>query len=177
MCWAVALVAQAVSLSGQSPPPVLNEYRVKAAYVYRFSQFVTWPPAALAGAATIDICVLRPSPFGGELAQLVRGESVEGRAVRVREVAGADAVAGCHAIFVGADAPGARNVVRAATGHHILTVGESESFLNDGGIIALRVIDRRVRFEVDAANARRAGLRIAAQLLNLAVRVRDGGSS
>ncbi len=54
----------------------------------------------------------------------------------------------------------------------VLTVGESSRFLDDGGVISLQVIDRRVRFEVSATAAERIGLRLSSQLLRLAVRVR-----
>jgi hypothetical protein len=177
IAWCAALlVTPAATLLSQEPQRVVDEYRVKAAFVYRFPQFVTWPQSATTGSATLDLCIARPSPFGSELEQLAQGEVVDGRGLRVREVSGPDAVAGCHALFVGKDAAGARQLLQAATGRHILTVGESERFLSEGGIIALRVINRRVRFEVDAANARKAGLRIEAQLLNLAVAVRGGPS-
>jgi hypothetical protein len=176
MAWCAALlIAPAANLLGQAQRDV-DEYRVKAAFVYRFPQFVTWPPSATTGSATLDLCIARPSPFGSELEQLVQGEMVDGRGLRVREIAGPDALTGCHALFVGKDAAAARQVLQAAVGRHILTVGESDRFLNDGGIIVLRVINRRVRFEVDAVNARKSGLRIEAQLLNLAVAVRGGPS-
>lgn len=162
-----------VVLASQTPPSVVDEYRVKAAFMFRFTQFVTWPSAAVAASPTVDVCVVQPNPFGHELEQMVRGETLGGRSLRMREIAPAvDALHGCHALFVGAGAAVDPELMHAAAGRHILTVGESERFLQEGGIIALRVIDRRVRFEVDADNARRAGIRIAAQLLNLAVHVR-----
>jgi hypothetical protein len=43
-------------------------------------------------------------------------------------------------------------------------------------MIALRVVNGRVRFDVNVDNARRAGLRISSQLLNLALTVRGGRS-
>jgi hypothetical protein len=41
-----------------------DEYRLKAAFVYRFPQFVEWPDAAVATWPTLDLCVLQPNPFG-----------------------------------------------------------------------------------------------------------------
>lgn len=162
-----------IALGAQGPPSIVDEYRVKAAFMFRFTQFVTWPPAAVAASPTVDVCVVRPNPFGTELEQMVRGETLGGRTLRVREIRPAvETLTGCHALFVGAAATVDAELMHAAAGQHILTVGESDRFLHEGGIIALRVIDRRVRFEVDADNARRAGIRIAAQLLNLAVHVR-----
>ena len=56
----------------------------------------------------------------------------------------------------------------------ILTIGETGRFLDDGGIIKLRIVERRVRFDVNAAAADRVGMRISSQLLRLALEVRMG---
>jgi hypothetical protein len=63
-----------------------------------------------------------------------------------------------------------------AVGRPILTIGETDRFLDDGGIISLTLAERRVRFDVSASEARRAGLRISPQLLNLARSIRGGPS-
>jgi hypothetical protein len=151
-----------------------DEYRLKAAFVYRFPQFVEWPAATLQNARTLDLCVLQPNPFESDLERLVNGETLNGRPLRVRVVAGLDALTGCHAVFAGARSEGAAAVLKAVAGRPVLTVGETDRFLDDGGIIALKVVERRVRFEVNATNAQKAGLRINAQLLSLAAAVRGG---
>jgi hypothetical protein len=56
-----------------------------------------------------------------------------------------------------------------------LTVGDERGFVDEGGMIALRVVDGRVRFDVNVTAARRAGLRLSSQLLQLAMSVRGGG--
>ena len=148
------------------------EYRLKAAFVFRFPEFVEWPAAAVQASQAIDLCVLQPNPFGSDLEQLVRGESHSGRPLRVRAEAGTDALDGCHALFAGARGEDAAAVIKAVAGRPVLTIGETARFLDEGGIISLRVVDRRVRFDVDVANARKAGLRVSAQLLGLATTVR-----
>jgi hypothetical protein len=40
-----------------------EEYRLKAAFVYRFPQFVEWPAPALNGHESVSICVVRPNPM------------------------------------------------------------------------------------------------------------------
>lgn len=168
---ATALLAVRAQPAAQSAS---DEYRLKAAFVYRFPQFVEWPDAAVRDAHTLDVCVLEPNPFGSDLEQLVTGETSEGRPLRVRLVAGPDALSGCHVLFVGGHSQATAQVVRAVSGHPVLTIGETDQFLDDGGIITLRLVDRRVRFDVSATNARKAGLRIAPQLLSLAASVRGG---
>lgn len=147
-----------------------DEYRLKAAFVYRFPQFVEWPTAALQDSRTLDLCVLQPNPFGSDLEELVNGESLDNRPLRVRVVTD---VSGCHALFIGNGGKAAA-ALTAATGRPVLTVGEGDRFLDNGGIVVLKIVDRRVRFEVNTANARKAGLRINAQLLSLAAAVHGG---
>lgn len=149
-----------------------DEYRLKAAFVYRFPQFVEWPDTAVQESTTLDLCVLRPNPFGSELEQLVTGESLSGRPLRVRAIDGADGIRGCHVLFAGEHSDVIAEALKAVADRPVLTIGENDHFLDTGGIIALRIVDRRVRFDVDAANAQKAGLRISAQLLNLAATVR-----
>lgn len=168
---ALAWLSVSVVAIAQAPS---DEYRLKAAFVYRFPQFVAWPAAALQNARTLDLCVLRPNPFGSDLEQLVNGETLDGRPLRVRVIGADDGVEGCQALFASARSDRASAVLKAADGHAILTIGETAEFLADGGIIALRLVDRRVRFEIDTANAQKAGLRISAQLLSLASAVRGG---
>lgn len=171
------LVAAAVFLGIRAQPAAQSasdEYRLKAAFVYRFPQFVEWPDAAVRDARTLDVCVLEPNPFGSDLEQLVTGETAAGRPLRVRPVSGPDALSGCHVLFAGGHSQATSQVVRAASKHPVLTIGESAQFLDDGGIIVLRIVGRRVRFDVSATNAQKAGLRIAPQLLSLAAVVRGG---
>jgi hypothetical protein len=153
-----------------------NEYQLKAAFVYQFPQFVEWPAPAWQSATGVQICILRPNPFGRELEALVRGESLNGRPFVIREITGPDGVSGCHVLFIRGTAPAGSEVLKAARGSSVLTVGEGERFLDEGGIIALRIVERRVRFEVNAAGAQRVGLRISSQLLSLALNVRGGPS-
>jgi len=46
-------------------------------------------------------------------------------------------------------------------------VGESEGFLSGGGVIEFRVDENKVKIEISADAAKRAGLRISAKLMSL----------
>ncbi len=150
------------------------ETRLKAAVLSKFPQFVEWPPAALNGRATIDICVLPPDPFGADLQALVAGEMLNGRAVAVRHLASDQDVALCQVLFVPATAPSAarRAALQKTAAQPTLTVGDDGHFLDDGGIVQLREVNGRIRFDVNVTAAQRSGLRISSQLLGLALNVR-----
>jgi hypothetical protein len=65
------------------------------------------------------------------------------------------------------------HILDAARSAGILTIGEGESFTTRGGVIALLVEDRKVRFDVDTTAAQVAGLRVSSKLLALTHAVRS----
>jgi hypothetical protein len=141
------------------------EYRVKAAYLFNFTKFVDWPANAPPADAPLTICVAGTSPFGHTLEETVRGELVSGRALTTRVVREPD---GCHVLFI-PKRVAAAPLLRQAGTRPILTVGESEEFLRDGGVINFVMQDGKVRFEISQDAAARAQLRISSRLLRLAV--------
>lgn len=151
------------------------EYALKAAFVSKFPHFAEWPESALADRATIDVCVARPNPFGEALSELIAGERLGERALNLRYIDGPERLPGCHVLFV-TSRPSAdrKRLLGRAAALPILTVGDYASFLDEGGIVKLQMIDGRVRFEVNVAPASRVGLRLSSQLLQLALNVRGG---
>jgi hypothetical protein len=166
-----AIAACTAVLHGQ---PLAAVTRVEAAFLSKFPQFVEWPSAALADRPTLDVCVANPDPFGSELDDLLAGETVYGRSIAVRRVDRARDLDGCHVLFL-SRRPGRRDpLLDAARSRPILTVGDQDDFLDQGGIIRLRVVAGRVRFDVNPSAAEAVGLRISSQLLQLALTVAGG---
>ncbi|MGE0158563.1 MAG: YfiR family protein [Gemmatimonadales bacterium] len=167
-------------LSGPAVSPAaaqtgMDARAVMAAFVHRFPQFVDWPESALEGRDRFEICVAADSDFLRRLQDLVADSEFEGRSVTVRAVGTRD-LAGCHVLFVSAAEDNrVGSFIQAVAGLPVLTVSDAPGFLDESGMIELRVIDRRIRFAVNAAAASQAGLRSSAQLLELALEVRGGG--
>jgi len=153
-----------------------NDYQLKAAVIHQFPQFVEWPSTTWREARALQLCIVEPNPFGSELEQLSRGETLNGRPLAVKEIFGSDELAGCHVLFVSMRSGYPSSLLRVTTGRQVLTIGESEGFLESGGIIRMMTVNGRVRFEVQAANAQKAGLRLSSQLLSVALAVRGGPS-
>jgi hypothetical protein len=175
-CWIPAISVVAALLTASSPEFAEAQTRaeaspVMAAFVSRFPQFVEWPVAALEGRSALTICVAQPDPFGGVLDELTANQEINGRTLEIRRIDRPAAVPECHILYVPPTAR-AEAFVSVAAGLPILTIGESGDFLEDGGVLRLVIVDRRVRFEVNAAAAGRAGLRLSSQLLGLALQVR-----
>ncbi len=61
-------------------------------------------------------------------------------------------------------------ILSGLRGESILTVGESDAFLDKGGIINFVLEQGKVRFEINDRAAEEAGLKISSKLLRLAKR-------
>lgn len=153
------------------------EYAVKANYLYKFGPFVQWPPRAFPSpAAAFDVCVVGADPFGGALDEAVRGQTVNGRPVRIRRMGAISADDGCNVAYIGrSGAQSASEALRTLRGEPVLTVTDERAGV-DGGVVHFVVRGGRVRFELDVAAARANGLAISSKLLALAIAVRRGGS-
>jgi len=169
----IAFLALAATLgSARAQTPIADEYPVKAAFLFNFAKFVEWPAVAFKSPEDpITICVLGQNPFGTALEDVVHDKTVANRGFVVREVLNAQQASNCQIVFVSAsERKRFRFLLDQFKGRSILTVGEGDDFTANGGIINFKLKDARVRIEIDAGAADRAGLRISSKLLSLAER-------
>ncbi len=165
-----ALAFTAPAIPARAAPSVA-EYRVKAAFLYKFLSYVEWPPGALAspGGAFV-IGVVGPEAAVRELRRATAGQSVNGHAVSVRPLARGDTVADVHVLFLaGSDGDPPADTLAAARGRPVLTITESD--IEAGAVINFVVVDDRVRFDIALPAADAHQLKISARLLNVARRV------
>lgn len=150
---------------------VAGEYEIKAAFLLNFAKFVTWPSSAFSSPdAPLTIGVLGSDPFGGALNRVVNGARVSGREVRVARVGSAADARKCHIVFVsGSDSGRAGEILAGLQGSSVLTVGEDAQFARQGGVINFVIQSGKVRFEINAGAAKRAGLKVSSQLLKLGI--------
>jgi len=144
------------------------EYQVKAAFLLNFTKFIEWPASAFdAPDSPIVICILGDDPFGKTLDQIVAGEVVAGRKIVVQRIRRLPPIKSCQELFVYRQE---KEVLKTlpAMGPGVLTIGEGESFVRDGGMIAFVVENRRVRFGINESAAASAGLKLSSKLLNVA---------
>lgn len=147
-----------------------GEYQVKAAFLYHFAQFVDWPAAAFKDAdSPLVYCTVGEDPFHGALDASLSGKVIGGRPFRVQHLKQAQEAQGCQVLFIGALE---KKIVSAALANlkrnAVLTVGESENFAQEGGMIGFFLEDDKVRFEINLSAAEQANLKISARLLALA---------
>jgi hypothetical protein len=150
------------------------EYRIKAAFLYNFCQFVSWPetPAEKAG-APIVICAMGRNLFKGSL-ETIEGKMVRGRPVEINYASGADDIGPCHLLLVGkSEQKELGAIIAKVKTKPILSVGDVDTFARMGGMIGFVTIEGKIRFEINLRAAEAAGIKISSQLLKLAIIIDD----
>jgi len=161
---------------------VAPEYVLKAAFLCKFALFVKWPTNAFPDVKTpITIGVLGSDPFGKSLDEVARNEIVQRKLV-VEHYSSVESIINladeknkiCHILFVSQSESGKLGKIFAGLkGRHILTVGETDGFCQNGGIIQFVVVENKVRFIVNQDAAKAAKIKLSATLLDLAEKNRE----
>lgn len=166
-----AVLVFAVTAPAGRPASALSEYQLKALFLFQLSQFVAWPAAKPSAAdAPFVMGLLGDDPFGPMLDDLVRGETAAGRPITVRRISTPAEARSCQIVFVVAG--GEKEwLATALEGHPVLTVGESDLFSRQDGMIRFNVERNRVRILINLLPVQRAGLTINSKLLRVADKV------
>jgi hypothetical protein len=165
----VFLHSFAPSVEAQTPGPTASERSVKAAFLYKFTEYVDWPATTGAQDAPFTIGVLGSGAFADELLRMTEDRSVNRRFIEVRRLSANDAVDDLQVLFVAGDQRGRLGELLApAQGRPILTVTESEGALADGSIINFTLSGDRVRFEISLDAAEASRLKLNSRLLAVA---------
>jgi hypothetical protein len=153
-----------------------GEYQVKAAFLFHFAQFVDWPSEAFKDAdSPLTYCTVGEDPFHGALDASLNGKMLGARAFRVQHFKQTQEAQGCQVLFVGiAEKRSLSAALANLKGTPVLTVGESDHFAREGGMIGFFLEDNKVRFEINLDAAEHAKLKISARLLELAKTVIGG---
>jgi hypothetical protein len=160
--------------SAQTNPS--SEYEVKAAFLFHFAQFVEWPEETFKDASSpLTYCTIGADPFHGSLDAALSGKTVGARSLRVMHYRQLQDMRGCQVLFIG---EGEHKLVppllTSLKGIPALTVGESQDFVQDGGMIGFLLEEDKIRFEINLDAAEHARLKVSSRLLALAKRVIGG---
>jgi hypothetical protein len=91
----------------------------------------------------------------------------------VRSIKSVSEIGSAQMLYIGADyRDDLRRAIATVGGRPILVVTSQQDGLDAGSAVNFLLLDQRVRFEISVDAAQAAGLRVASELLAVAVRVR-----
>jgi hypothetical protein len=153
-----------------------SEYQIKAAFLFHFSQFIEWPEGTFTEASSpLTYCTIGEDPFHGALEASLSGKTSGSRPFRVMHFQQPQETRNCQILFIG---EGGKKllptVLTSLKDNSVLTVGESEHFVEGGGMIGFLLEDNKIRFEINLEAAEHAKLKMSSRLLALAKTVTGG---
>jgi hypothetical protein len=156
--------------SGRAQDSQPSEYEVKAAFIFNFAKFVEWPQGAFADTRSpFCIGVLGDGASSADLDRTVRGKTLNNRSVTVKRCRALDEARKCHVVFIEAsEKRRLQEICSSLDTAAVLTVGETEGFIQSGGMISFFREGNKLRFEINNEAAKHAGLKVNSKLLSLA---------
>lgn len=149
--------------------PTVEASRVKAAYLIKFTRYVSWSTERLPNAdSPIVIGVSSEGAVSRDLDAELR-RLVNDRPIRWKKVNSPGEAVACHVVFLTQlDASDELAWLEKLRDLPVLTVVDSGRSDGIGAVIRLIMEGKRLRFDVDCEAMERAGLRISADMLRSA---------
>lgn len=196
----VFLGALAGYATGADDASALNkEYQVKAAFIYNFIKFVEWPEPAAAEAdqkaddnnKPITIGIIGENPFGKAFEAITKKE-IQGKKVVIKyfgrfaknstkykedgktryKYKDAEALKVCDVLYVSpSESKYYKEIIDIVKDSCVLTIGETNDFIETGGIIEFVTEEKKVKFSINLIAAENVKLKIRSKLLRLAKKV------
>lgn len=151
---------------------VSREYQLKAAFVYNFTQFVSWPKEAYSSEqAPLKIAVIGENAFGKVLEQLVNNELKDGRRIEVvyfSSPASIESLKDIQLAYFVKSAGDNAELLKKVSGYGTLLVGDHQDFLGKGGVMLLYPEANKLKFKVNLDKAQSESYKISSKLLKMA---------
>lgn len=141
--------------------------RVKAAFVFNFTKFVTWPADVEAKGGELRLCLSSRNPLQDSLMQL-NGRKVRSFMLSITVPDSPREFEHCHIVLL-TDDPHDLKALAAVATLPVLTIAEHHGFARRGsGAIELFTENNLVRFDVNLQRIKSSGLDINSTVLELA---------
>jgi hypothetical protein len=170
------LAAAVLAPAAQAAAVTATDQQLKAVFVFQFSQFVDWPPAAFSNdTEPFVIGVLGSDTFAALLEEVVRGEHVNKHPIQVRKLSNADAAGPVHILFVDrSESVRLEQIVERVRNRNTLIVSDLDGATQRGAMIQFTNVGHRIGLRINVDSARAARLIVSSNLLRLAEVVRNG---
>lgn len=158
--------------SGASLAQAIDPWRLRAAFLYNFSQFIEWPAEAFADqTAPFNICVLGPNRFGTALEALEK-RNVRGHPIAILNPQRPADARNCHILYAAdAHASGGKPWPALLGNAPVLTVIDSESARNVSAGIGFVEQGGKLRWVINLGVLRQQNLKVSAKLIEIAASV------
>lgn len=143
-------------------------HEIHAAMVYNFIKYVQWPNESETGDFVVG--VIGDDNVFNTLKQWYDGKPKGSKKYLIKKLAAAAESSDCQVVYVGKSKNKEFDTIKSSTaGKSILTVTDGNGMAQKGSCINFRVIDGKLKFELNQAVVAGANLKVASQLSSMAI--------
>ena len=147
-----------------------DEFKLKAAFLYNFTQYVEWPSTAFASpTAPFVVCVAGSNPFGEHLKAL-EARSYKTHPITLAYPRNITEARNCHMLYADELRPFTlgRDAWKALADTPVLTVSSAADANEVGMGIGFVVQSGKLRWMLNLASTRQAQLKVSSKLIEIA---------
>jgi hypothetical protein len=158
------LVATAGTICAQERPT----HEIHAAMVYNFIKYVQWPDEAETGEFVVG--VIGDDNVFNTLKQWYDGKPKGSKKYVIKKLASSAEANNCQVVYLGkSKSKEFENIKASTTGKSVLTVTDGNGLGQKGSCINFKVIDGKLKFELNQGVVSGSNLKISSQLSSMAI--------
>ena len=148
----------------QERPP----HEIHAAMLYNFIKYVQWPNEGEGGEFVVG--VIGDDNVFATLKQWYDGKPKGSKKYVIRKLGSAEEAASCQVVYVGKSKNKEfENIKSTTAGKSVLTVTDGNGLGQKGSCINFKVVDGKLKFELNQTSVTSSNLKIASQLTSMAI--------
>jgi len=164
----ILLFISVFALSASIPIQVENEYPLKAAFLYRFIDYIEWSDNN--NEPFFNIAVLGDSPILAPLNQIAGSKLAKNKRISVKQYDNLNTIGSPQILFISRSSGYTiEEILSKISGKPMLIVTEQPGYAEKGAHLNFFASESKLRFEVNLKSANRFGLKFSYQLLQHAV--------
>lgn len=164
------LLAVVVFFVGSVQAQERPTHEIHAAMLYNFIKYVQWPNEADAGDFVVG--VIGDEGVFATLQKWYDGKPKGPKKYVIKKLASPTEAADCQVVYVGKSrSKEFEDIKNSTTGKSILTITDGNGLGKKGSCINFRVIDGKLKFELNQATVNSSNLKVSSQLSSMAIMI------
>lgn len=161
----IAILVSGGSAMAQAEKPI---HEIHAQMIYNFIKYIQWPNEAEGGDFVVG--VMGDDDMLATLKGWYDGKPKGSKKYLIKKLNSADEAASCAVVYLGkSKGKELENIKTAIVGKSVLTVSDGFNLGQKGSCINFKVIDGKLKFELNQAAVTSSNLKVSSQLSGMAI--------
>lgn len=145
-------------------------HEIHAAMLFNFIKYIQWPNEGDPGEFVVG--VIGDDNVYNTLTQWYNGKPKGSKKYVIKKLTSVEESANCQVVYVGkSKSKEFENIKNNVTGKSILTITDGNGLGQKGSCINFKVIDGKLKFELNQATVTSSNLKISSQLSSMAIQI------